>query len=346
MKNPPLEVVRDEEIVDDIVFVGGLPGCGKSLLTAIIGSLERVEIQRYNYTIEHFCSLYFLDKIGADVVASMIRMQIDLDLYNMMMGRESNFRFKDCSSIFKNPRPWRYIRRLFYPGDAEAIDRIKKEKPIMHVLTHNVMMHCIPISLALRDRFRLIEIVRHPLYMLKQWHLYIDRYAADARDFNVWYTYQGKTLPFFAKGWEELYLASNSMDKVIYSLEKSIQFNEEAYAQLSPVQQKNALIIPFEIFVKNPEPYLGKIENLLGTKRTNPTKRELKKQKVPRTMIAEGLDLPIYREYGWERPEKNSTERRELEKRRQYATELASPYAIQVLDRLCKEYEEKWNLQF
>ena len=130
-KNTPFEVVRGEKIVSDIVFVGGLPGCGKSLLTAIIGSLKRVEIQRYNYTIEHFCSLYFLDKIGADVVASMIRMQIDLDLYNMMMGRESNFRFKDCSSIFKNPKPWRYIRRLFYPGGAEAVERIKKEKPIM-----------------------------------------------------------------------------------------------------------------------------------------------------------------------------------------------------------------------
>lgn len=342
----PVEIIRRDRIVDEVIFVGGLPACGKSLLTAIIGSLDRVEMQRYNYTIEHLCSLYFLGKISGDVVASMIRMQTDLDLYNLMMGRETNFRFKDCSSIFKNPRPWRYVRRLFYPGGAEAVDRIKSKRPILHILTHNVMMHSLPLALALENRFRLIEIVRHPLYMIKQWYLYIERYGKDPRDFNIWYDHKGDSIPFFAKGWEELYVRSNAMDKTIYGLERSIEFNEESFQKLPENQKSKALIFPFEKLVKDPLPYLNQIVNLLGTRTTALTARELKKQNVPRKMIAEGIDLPIYREYGWQKPDKNSTERMELEKRRQFAAEHATPPAMKVLDRLCETYEKKWGLQF
>lgn len=341
-----VEIIRRDRIADAVVFVGGLPACGKSLLTAIVGSLERVEMQRYNYTIEHLCSLYFLGKLGEDVVAAMIRMQTDLDLYNLMMGRETNFRFKDCSSIFKNPKPWRYLRRLFYPGGAEAVDRIKSKRPILHILTHNVMMHCIPLALALEDRFHLVEMVRHPLYMIKQWYLYIERYGKDPRDFNIWYDYNGHSLPFFAKEWEDLYVCSNAMDKTIYGLERSIRFNEEAFQKLPQDQKAKVLIIPFEKLVTDPLPYLRQIEKLLGTRMTVLTRRELKKQKVPRKRIGDGVDLAIYREYGWQRPEKGSTERMELEKQRQFAAEHATPAAMKVLDHLCETYEKTWGLPF
>jgi len=337
------KIVRDIALAQNIVFAGGLPACGKSLLTAVLGSLERVEIQKYNYMIEHICSLYFLDKISEDVAIAMIRMQTDIDLYNMMMAREANFRYKDLSSIFKNPRPWRYIRRLFTPGGEEVVERIQKERPIHHVLTHHLMIHSVPIAKALEDRFSLVELVRHPLYVIKQWHLYIEHYTTDPRDFDVWYDYKGSPLPFFAKGWEDLYVRSNPMDRSIYSIERYNHFAKASFEKLSNEQKSRVIVVPFEKFVKDPWPYLGRIEELLGTHKTPSTLRELKKQNVPRKMVADGIGRSIYRACGWEPSEKGATERAELEKRRKYAAQHASAEAMKVLDQICEEYEQKWQ---
>ena len=44
----------------------------------------------------------------------------------------------------------------------------------------------------------------------------------------------------------------------------------------------------------------------------------MKKQKVPRKMIGDGLDLDIYRRCGWE-PPKTKDEKKEMNKNKEYA---------------------------
>ncbi len=88
------------------------------------------------------------------------------------------------------------------------------------------------------------------------------------------------------------------------------------------------IVVPFERFVMDPWPFLTELETFLGTETTAGTHRVLKKQNLPRKMLAEGIDLKIFREYGWEPPQKGSDEANELERRRQFAAEHASPKAI------------------
>lgn len=338
-------ITREPSISGQVLFVGGHPGCGKTMLTPIIGALKRVEIQKFNYTIEHICCLRLLDKIDVDASSAMIRMLTDLDIYNMMMSRETNFRWKDLSSIFKNPNPWRYLRRLFYPGDHETIGRIQKENPILQITTHNLLVISQPLFEALKKRVRLIILIRHPLYMIKQWHLYVEMYGKDAREFTIWINYKGKSLPFFANGWEEKYLQSNTMEKSIYSIEYLTQKEKEIYQSLSSEEQSQVLMIPFEHFVLTPWPYLKKMERLLDTEVTTLTKKELKKQKVPRCRIADGIGLPIYKKYGWEPAGTQRSEREELEKRWDFAARGASPEALKVLEKICKDYEKEFQVQ-
>ncbi len=338
----PVAVVRHPSLVERVVFVGGHPGCGKSLMTAVIGSFARVEIQKYNYTLEHICSLAHVGAIDEGAATAMIRMLTDMDLYNMMMSRETNLRPSDCSSIFQNPGPWRYLRRLFLPEGAAAVERIKRTKPILHTLTHNLLVLSPPLFQALGDRIRLIELVRHPLYMVKQWYLYIERYAADARDFTICFDYHGDSLPFFARGWEEQYLGSTPMDRAIHSISHLSAFGAQVLCGLSEDEKARVMVVPFERFVLDPWPYLQQLEALLGTTVTPLTRRELKRQHVPRKMIAEAMPLPIYKQYGWEPPEKGSNERQELERRRRYAAEHATPKGMEELDRLSREYEETY----
>ncbi len=333
-------VVREHRMVERAVFTGGLPGCGKSLLTPIVGSLSRVEAQKYEYILEHLCVLYLLGKIEEDAAIAMVRMLTDLDLYHMTMSRETNFRPSDLSSVFKNPNPWRYLRRLFLPGDAAAFERIRKERPIANFLTHNVLAISPLLFKSLGQGARILNVIRHPLYMIKQWHLYVDRYGTDARDFTIWIDHRGHSVPFFALGWEEKYLSANSMDKAIFSIDQSLRQARQVMGSLTEAQRRQVLTIPFERFVLDPWPYLKQMEHLLDTQVTQATLRELRRQNVPRRRIAEGIPEPIYKQYGWQPPRKNSSEQEELNRRREFAAQQATPEGMEVLDRMCGEYEE------
>lgn len=337
----PGRIVRETDLVTRVACVGGQGGCGKTLVTPIIGSFAKVEIQKYQYTLEHLCWLALMGRLEPDVATAMIRMQADTDLYHLSMSREANFRPLDLSSVFKNPGAWRYLRRLFQPGDAEAIARIRRERPILHYLTHHVLAIAEPLFSAFGDRLRVVEIVRHPLYMIKQLYLYYaERHAQTlVRDLTIWYTYRGHVLPCFAYGWEELYLRSNIMDRAIYRIEQIAKLGQQAVHRLPESLRARIMILPFERFVLDPWPFLRQLERLLGSSVTRLTVRELKRQRVPRRMFAEGIGEPIYKEYGWQPPEPGADERRELETRRRFAAQHASAEGLRALDRLCAEYE-------
>lgn len=337
-----IEIAREPHLAERVLCVGGQPGNGKTMMTPIVGSLARVEIQKFNYAIEHVCELSLLGKLEPDAATAMVRMLTDLDLYNMGMGRETNFRPSDLSSVFKNPGGWRYVRRIFQAGDEAVIERIRRERPILHLTIHRALAISRVMFAALGDRLRIIELVRHPLYMLKQQFLYSTRYGTDVRDFAIWFRHRGRSLPFFARGWEEEYLRLNPMDQTIHTIDRLARQGEEVYHSLTPSQKQQVLIVPFERFVLDPWPFLRQIEALIETRVTARTRRELKRQRVPRTRIAAGIPLPIYKLCGWEPPERGATERQELQKRRRLAAEHASPEGLKLLDRLSEAYEARF----
>ena len=340
-----IKVERQAHMAQEVVFVGGLGGCGKTMLTPIIGSLERVEIQKYNYVIEHVCTLHYLGRIADDVASALIQLQVDLDLYNMMMSREVNFRFSDLSSVFKNPGVWRYLRRLFQAGDEKVPERIRQQRPILHITMHDLLQRASTLQMALQKKVRFIHLVRHPLYMIKQLYVNFDTLLdiKDEREFSIWVQYREHRLPWFVKGWEEKYLAASKMDKAVYLLERHWDDCDWVYRAFSEEQKRQILTIPFERFVLEPWPYMKQIETLLGTSMTSSTYRQMKRQKVPRKKLADGVNLPIYMKYGWEHPQRESDEREELGVRREFARKHASQEAMDVLDRLSSDYENRWG---
>src|SRR5579884_777247 len=153
--------VRESHIAGTVVLSTGLPGCGKTMMSPIISALDRVEMQRYDYGVEHVALLSDFGSMAPDAAAAYIRIHTDLDLYNLMMSRETNFRRSDLSSVWKDARPWRYVRRLFQAGDGAVLPAIAAEQPILHLVTHSSMCTCRPLFAALGDRLRIIDVVRH-----------------------------------------------------------------------------------------------------------------------------------------------------------------------------------------
>ena len=275
----------------------------------------------------------------------MVKMLTDHKLYQTMMGRETNFRYSDLSSVFNDPHPLRYFKRIFQEGDMAIPDKITKEKPILSLTTHDLLAYSEPVFKGLNDRLTFIEIVRHPLYMVIQETLNMERLFvdADARDIQIYYEYNKKELPYFCLGWEELFIKSNNVEKAIYSIDRCTQANNDSRAHISQHYDSCLITIPFEKFVLDPNPFVTEIANALGTKITSATSKALKRQNVPRDKISDGIPLEVYRRFGWEPSEERLSEEGELQKRREFAlNQGASQESMKLLDQLSEAYTERY----
>ena len=342
-------VIREKMILEDLVLVDGQPGCGKTLFTAIIAAMERVELLNYSPELENICALKYLNKIMDDAAEAMIRIQMDLVIYETMMSRRTNFRPSDLSSAFRDVNVVTYLKRLFAKGDEVIPERIKREKPILHFATHNLLAFCEPVFKALGKKVVVIEIVRHPLYMLIQQTLNREHHmdpSGAARQFHLYIKYKEHHLPFKNYGQEELYLRSNPVERAIYEMQKTTELTKTFKNEYLNQFGSQILTIPFEPFVLDPWPYLKKIEKLLKSRITRKTRRVIKKQKVPRKKISDGISLAIYKRCGWEPPDANMSEEKELHKRRQFAIDNgANKNALNTLDLLVEDYENNhWSL--
>ena len=114
--NKEIKVIRQKQLTEKIVIVDGQPGCGKTMLSPIITTFQRVELLSYAFEVEFICRLFHLNKIEGDAAIAMVRMLVDHKLYQTMMGRDTNFRYADLSSVFKDANPRRYFQRIFQKG--------------------------------------------------------------------------------------------------------------------------------------------------------------------------------------------------------------------------------------
>ena len=78
--------------------------------------------------------------------------------------------------------------------------------------------------------------------------------------------------------------------------------------------------------------------NISGNTKIGPkTNKMMKKQNVPREVIADGAPFEIYKRCGWE-PPMGGSEENELTKRRDMVANNSSSEALEVMDRLSQEY--------
>ena len=333
MSDSEISISRRNKLINQVVFVNGFPGCGKTMLSPIIATFERVEIMQYPSLIEQICELNSIDALDKDVAESMIKMNADLLLYNVMMGRQTNCRPRDLSSIFRH-KPITHIKRMLAQGDEKIPDIINLKNPILHLTSHMQLGSSKLLFSALKDNLSFFEVVRHPLYMLMQMEKNFDMLSGP-RSQHITFEYNKKEYPFFARGWEKKFDEANTFEKAIYSLDAyySILFSENYHDSVK--------IIPFEIFVKSPELFITMISKKLNSAFNKNVRKEMLNQKVPRKLLSDGPALDIYKRCGWVPPQ-TSNESSELDIRRKYISNNVSKDALSCLDKISALYEERF----
>ena len=69
----------------------------------------------------------------------------------------------------------------------------------------------------------------------------------------------------------------------------------------------------------------------------------MKKHKLPRLKLSDGLNLLVYKRCGWQPPRQNLSEQEELELRQKYVMQQSpSKKSIELLEYLTSKYNEKY----
>ena len=337
-----MKLIRENFLAKKTIFIDGLWGCGKTMISSIVSSFPKVELLSYIPEIERVIELHFLKKISGDAAETMIRLHTDEKIYHQMMSRDVNFRPSDLSSVFNSNQLSKYLRRAFSSGDEKIPKKIELYQPILNVASHHMLSNSLPIFKALEDRVVFIEVVRHPLYMVKQIFLNYENLIGGVRSFSLYVSKENEIIPSYAHEWKDLYLKSNSMDKAIYYLNYFTKKTEKNKNKILNNYKDQILTIPFESFVINPNTFLSKMETLIGHKMNKSTKDMLKNQRVPRKKYSDGIDLDIYKRCGWEPPKEGLSEKEEIDLRMNYVKKDASKKGLMVMEQLCYEYEKKY----
>lgn len=266
----------------------GIGSSGKRLLAHIAGVVEGVEKLTHNPWFETVSTLHWLGDLPTESAVALIRTEADRHTYHLTLGREINLRWGETTSIFSNPRPFRYVARVLRQKEGEAAaELIRSDKPIINEGTHDGLRSGPLFEAAFGSRLMVLHVVRHPADLALDWlrRGLGNRIGTDSREFAPLIMRQGRVEPLYMLGQPPgLYGQLNATERVLAMLAFCYETNLAGLNGMSSLDRTR--IYSFEELVVNPEGLLCDIEGLTGRARANSPRRVFRKEGVPRTPVS------------------------------------------------------------
>ena len=286
-----------------IVFINGFGASGKTMLSPIISSMDRVESPVFPYEIQWISSFLYSSKMDEELYSEFIRQYCDNTIYNLTMGRNSNFRFSDISSIFQSPKRFKFLKRIFEKGDNASVDEIKVKKPIINFTSSALLLFINEIAKSLSNRVLFIETFRDPLYMFKQAKINHKEVHVEKREKNFTFeVFEENERSFYFDYYSNIDQFRNldlskTNEQIVKYLERVYQFYFNFDFNKIDMNGGKLICLPFEKFVLGPDKWIDEILSFLDIEKTKNLIKELKKQKVPRKILTDGYSRSVYKRY-------------------------------------------------
>jgi hypothetical protein len=280
---------------NDIVFIDGLWGTGKSILAPIISSMKGVEKIKAESLYEYMGWLYHLGNIEKDAAVWMMRTYADSAQYHNRIGREINLRWSDDTGLKHVSNKWNYLKRLFGSEGDEKVREINSKNLAFSVMSHMLMLTPDLLIPAYGNRVKVVEMMRHPLYMINHFSSYLDRFES-SREFTMAYYHQDVKVPWFVNDWEEAFVQGNIIERAVLCITKLYPWLD---TQISKARNEGLQILElsFEEVVFETNLAIEKLNLFMGRKHSGQLNRILNSQKLPRKTIAKGNG---HVSYGWQ----------------------------------------------
>lgn len=289
-----LQLRKFNTLTHDVIFIDGLWGTGKSIIGPIVSGMRGVEMQKLAYIFEYLCVLRYLNKLAPDAARAMLAMYSDITQYHNVVGREVNLRWTDHSGPAKNPNSLRYLQRLVGPEGDSVIERINADNLAVHIMSHMILPIGEPLFETFGSRLRIVEVVRHPLYMVSHWHSYLSRFDGP-REFTIAFDVAGNKVPWFAANWAEEYVALSPADRILTSI---VRLYEQSFGAIDRLASRRGslLVLTFEQLVLDPHRAMQQLEEFLGRAHHPRLRSLLRQQRLPRVLLNQGTG---HKDYGW-----------------------------------------------
>ena len=340
--------VNPEFLDNKVMFVDGLIGGGKTLISQILSSVKNVEMWAFKSKYEHICALNELNEIDDNGASTIIKLWIDEEVDDCSILRNVNYRYQDQSSILKYPRLFEYLKRAFEPGGKNSLDKFVEQKRILNFMTHSNTPFSKPIFEALNERLIFIRFTRCPMsiYMINHLSRWSKRFGEDVRNGMLLSKAQGseELTPFFIKKRREEYIAASPIDRAIYMLEEWQERGDLFIEEAKKNYDSEIIEIPFEEFVFEPEKFLVRITSILDTEIDSKVRKEMKKQRVPRRSLSDAPYDKNFKRMGWASPVSHPSLMSEIEDTQKKIKNDASEKAFNVLMQITENYLTRYKI--
>lgn len=288
---------------NDVIFIDGLWGTGKSLLGPIVSGMDGVERVKVESIYEYVSWLFHLEKIDEDGAVWLLRTYADCSQYHNRIGREINLRWSDDTGLRNAPDKLALVRRLFGPEGDGKVEEINGRNLAYCGMSHMLMLAPDLLLPAYGPRVKVIEMVRHPLYMVGHFASYLTRFESP-REFTM-ACYRGHAkVPWFVQGHEDRFVRANPTERAVLCIAHLYPWLDKKMES----SRKDGLALldfSFEEAVFETQTMVRKLEQFTGRAHHPRLAALLRKQKLPRETISKGTGHAVY---GWQKTDKSERE--------------------------------------
>lgn len=298
-----MKIDKRNSFSNDVIFIDGLWGTGKSLLGPIVSGMAGVERVKIESLYEYVSWLFRLGRIEEDAAIWLLRTYADCTQYHNVIGREINLRWGDDTGLRHAPDKLRLIRRLFGAEGDGKVEEINRQNLGFCAMSHMLMLAPELLVPAYEKRVKVIEMVRHPLYMVGHFSAYLARFESP-REFTISFYHDGKKIPWFVDGWEDEYVHANPTERAVLSITRLFPWLAEKI-KTARAGGLEVLDVSFEEIVFETDVTMCKLQEFMGRVHHSRLPSILKRQMLPRETIAKGRGHPSY---GWSQSNKTDSE--------------------------------------
>jgi len=278
-----------QNIASNIVIIDGFSSSGKSLVAPILGYLDRTEQWQMRYEYEYLSILHLVGEISTQSASALLKLQADNHLYDLMIGRNVNFRKTDSSSPYYDGLEEVYLSRIEEAEGDLVLNREDNKELILPLHVHYLFGKTDILYEGFDKNLKLyLTLIRDPFFLIDTW--FNSGFPRDlckkSREFTICCECDEGTVPWFATNYAKEYLSANELEKSILTVLNYYSSVKKMYNSLSETNLAKTLVIEFEEFAVRPEPYIDKISSILNTSRRDRFDDIMKKLSLPRETVA------------------------------------------------------------
>lgn len=277
MKNArkKIEVGQRQPLVKNLLLIEGISRAGKFLLANLLNSIKGIEPVQYRAILEHIPRLQRFDFIDKRTAQELLRTEIDLNCYEMLIGRNLNHRKSDKSSIFNNPHYKNYLKRLKQKDGSIILPDFYKNNLYSLFIVHETLPN-IQLFLDTFPKIKIISMQRSPIDLVYSWYKRKigQRIGTDPLLGEIPLKGTKGNIPWYLYNCEKEYNSLSEIDKIILSIIMLFKMYEQ-------IRNKKILFIRYENILSSPWQIVKLIAKFLKKGITPEIKQIIKKEKLP-----------------------------------------------------------------